>query len=354
MCPLGVSGGGHTVCYITHNLSMALQIDFSRALRTYDELVGLVRAVLDANKGDENIAVEWKSGYEEILSKEASFALARAILGFANRDVAHAKSAFEGVAYVVVGAEPQNLNGQEVPDSAELMNAIRRFVGSGFPRWDVRSIKVRSKDVIVLIVESPENGDRIALLQREYQYTNPKGKNTSISSGTIFVRHPGSTERAALPDLEMLQSRLVAGSERSAQILREEARIRHCRTLIAEIGQAVDRWVSTLELLVTMTAGSKWTTFRMEEFVNTDSGRKLSSDMQLIKLNARKIRLEHQDPRLISALDELLERIDDAGPRDIIAGRQVATRDERCAAYRNIFAVREACDLLEMQAADFL
>ncbi|MGI5516114.1 hypothetical protein [Streptomyces sp. CA-106131] len=47
----------------------------------------------------------------------------------ANRPVSVAAAAFEGVGYVVIGAEPGALNGQLVPDSAELVNALRRYTG---------------------------------------------------------------------------------------------------------------------------------------------------------------------------------------------------------------------------------
>lgn len=330
---------------------MALQIDSSKELRTSVELSGLVTAIFNANRGDESIAVEWKSSYDDVLSRESSFALARAILGFANREVTQAKTAFDGVAYVVVGVEPQSLKGQVIPDSAEIMNAIRRYVGSGYPRWDVRTVKVRSVDVLILVIEPPEVGDRIALLQKDYQYER-RGKQISVPAGTIFVRHPGSTERATLADLQYLQERLVAGSEESARVIREEEKKRYCSALIAEIVQGVDRWASNVEILIMMTAGDQWPQFSMAEYVGTDSGREMRLDMQLIQLNSRKVKLEIDNASLNSSLDELLLFMGDSDSRAVLASRQVSTFEQRECAYLNLRGIRSASHQLERCATE--
>jgi hypothetical protein len=123
----------------------------------------LLRAVYEAAPEDESRAVEWKSGYADLTSSEASFAIARAVLGLANRPVAVAATLFEGVGYVVVGVEPGSLNGQQVPDSAELLNAVHRYTGHGWPYWDGRTLALDGVNVLVVTVEPPHEGDRIAL-----------------------------------------------------------------------------------------------------------------------------------------------------------------------------------------------
>lgn len=332
---------------------MALQIDTSKALRTHDELIQLVDAVLLAGPGDENIAVEWKSKYENILSKEASFALARAILAFANRDISTAKTAFEGVAYVVVGAEPGNLSDQTVPDSAELSNAIRRYTGSGFPRWDMRPINYRKSQVLIFIIEAPVVGDPIALLQKNFQAT-PTGKEKQklTPEGTIFVRRPGSTERATAADIELLQKRLVAGAENSAAALRKDEQKRYCRNLIAEMAQAAERWRNTTQVMVIAGADSGWSRADLSEFVNSDSGRQMTADMQTIQTNARKIRLEVTNPNLLAALNVALEHLDDVGARDPTLRDRASTGEERSAAYRNLFSIEYAFERLEEVARE--
>ena len=327
---------------------MALQIDTSKALRTHDELVQLVDAVLQAGPGDENVAVEWKSGYEDILSNRASYALARAILGFANRDINIAKSAFEGVAYVVVGAEPGNFSSQAVPDSAELSNAIRRYAGSSFPRWDLRPINYRDSQVIIFIIEAPAAGDRIALLRKDFQTPkNGKEKQTFTPEGTIFVRQPGKTERATARDIELLQERLISGSENSAAALRKDEQKRYCRNLIAEMVQAAERWKNMIETMVIASAGSGWSLADISEFVNSDSGRQLTADMQIIRTNARKIRLEVTNPKLLAALSVAFEHLDDVSARELAFKGRTTTGEERSVAYRNLVYVEYAFEQLE-------
>lgn len=113
-----------------------------------------------------------EGGYSDLTSHEASFAISRAILGFANRMPSVAAAQFEGAAYIVVGAEPGSLLGQDVPDSAEVANAIGRYTGQGFPFWDGRTISVDGANVYVVTVEPPRDGDRIALLQKDHQAPN--------------------------------------------------------------------------------------------------------------------------------------------------------------------------------------
>ncbi|MFK3672331.1 hypothetical protein ACI2IX_19365 [Leifsonia aquatica] len=139
---------------------MTFQIDSSRALRTHDqlvELVELVRAIASAAPEDESRAVEWKSSYKDLTAPDALFAIARAILGMANRPVTVAAAAFEGVGHVVVGAEPGRLVNQVAPDSAELLNALRRYTGHGAPLWDARSVLVNEVSVVVVTVEPPRD-----------------------------------------------------------------------------------------------------------------------------------------------------------------------------------------------------
>lgn len=169
----------------------ALKIELSSALRPSDQVLSLVRAVYDAAPEDETRAVEWKSGYADLTSQEASFAISRAILGLANRPVAVAAASLEGVGYVLVGVEPGAMNGQPVPDSAELLNAVHRYTGHRWPHWDARTLVLNDVSVLVVVVEPPRKGDRIASLQKAYQPKVPwfrKGRYSSISRVQLGVR----------------------------------------------------------------------------------------------------------------------------------------------------------------------
>lgn len=75
-------------------VGVVLTIDTSRALRTPDQVLSLIRVVYEAAPEDESRAIEWKSGYADLTSTEASFAIGRAILGLANRPVAVAAASF--------------------------------------------------------------------------------------------------------------------------------------------------------------------------------------------------------------------------------------------------------------------
>ncbi|WP_020521672.1 AlbA family DNA-binding domain-containing protein [Catelliglobosispora koreensis] len=278
---------------------MPLILDTSRALRSHDELVSLIRAVVAAGPQDESRALEWKLGYGDLLSHEASFALARAVLGLANRPVAVARTQFEGVGYVVVGAEPGEIRGQVVPDSAELLNAMRRYTGPAHPVWDPRTVSIDGVLVLVITVEAPSPGDRFALLRKSYQ--GPKG--TLVPEGTIFVRHPGASERATREDIEMLQDRLLGGADAAAETTRREEQRQRQRALIADMVHAGNSWVDTLQILTIASASKRWGTGDIGKWVDTDSGRAMANNMQLITANIRKLRLETTHPDLMAALD---------------------------------------------------
>jgi hypothetical protein len=103
---------------------MTLTVDTRRAFRTPDELAGLVKAVAEAPAGtDETNWVEFKTGLD-LEKPHGKFTAARAILAFANRSPKVAAHACEGVAYVIVGAEPQNVTGVVRIDHASLSQKL--------------------------------------------------------------------------------------------------------------------------------------------------------------------------------------------------------------------------------------
>ncbi|MEV8213952.1 hypothetical protein [Leifsonia sp. NPDC077715] len=304
--------------------------------------------MLAASQDDESRAVEWKLGYEDLTSVEASFALSRAILGMANRSVPVAATAFEGAGYVVVGAEPGTLRGQTVPDSAELVNALRRFTGHGWPLWDGRTVDVDGTAVLVVTVEPPRDGDRIALLQKSYQ--PPKGP--MVVEGTVFVRQPGSTERASKAELEMLQDRLVAGfSGREAELRAD--RNEKVRQLVAAAVGAAHRWADTWQIIVISTMKGRWEQRDWIEWFETDSGKQMVEDAQTIKHSARELRLlvtdRHFQNVLAIALDEF------TSPEGFDGVHRDPSDDKsRVAAYAHIRAIKDAWTAVEEAAIEVL
>ena len=151
---------------------------------------------------DESDSIEWKSTLD-LTSTEGGFAVARTVLGMGNRMPEVAGRAFEGVGYVLVGAEPGNLAGVASVDPAVLSQVIESYVGAAEgPRWTPVYLPVRGVMVLVVTVEAPRRGDRIFTLRRQFK---------DCLESTVFVRKGGRTARATASDMDALQSRLTAG-----------------------------------------------------------------------------------------------------------------------------------------------
>lgn len=329
---------------------MVLTIDTSRALRTPDQVLSLIRAVYEAAPEDESRAIEWKSAYVDLTSTEASFALGRAILGLANRPVAVAAASFEGVGYVLVGVEPGSLNGQQVPDSAELLNAVHRYTGHGWPYWDARTLTLDGVTVLVVTVEPPHEGDRIALLQKSYQPVPGK----LVPEGTIFIRQPGATERATRIDVEMLQDRLLSGSIAEGAASRESARKSELREIVADLVQAGNRWADTMEILVISSAGDEWKQRDWFEWVNTDSGREMTKNAQSVDRNIRKLRLNAGEEALILPALDAQARIRGGKAFAVLHSKGGPNEDGRISAYKELNAIKSALAKLELAAIALL
>ncbi|PPF32645.1 hypothetical protein C5E05_19260 [Pseudoclavibacter sp. AY1H1] len=299
---------------------------------------------MGADKGDESRSIEWKSGYANILSADASFAIARAILGLANRPVDVAASAFEGVGYVVVGAEPGTLLGQVVPDSAEVLNALRRYTGHGSPLWDQRLVDVEGTEVLVITVEPPRVGDRIALLQKGFQ----PAKGPLIAEGTIFVRQPGATERGSRSEIEMLQDRLLAGAN-TAERERVSKRNEQIRDAVVECVAAAHRWSRAIEIMVLMTYKRAWQARDWEEWVETDTGRAMAADQKLLTDSARRLRLLVSDETFLSTLKYAIDCVNAPDRFEALIKKEV-TDEIRSATLQNVWKTQEAWDAVEAAA----
>lgn len=318
---------------------MVLKIDSSRALRTHDQLAQLVDAVLSADSSDESRAIEWKSQYANLLAPEAGFAIGRAVLGMANRPVTVARPHFEGVGYVLVGVEPGQLHGQIVPDSATVTNSIGRYAGNSWPLWDARTVSVRGHQILIVTVEPPRPGDRIALLQKSFQ----PARGSEVAEGTIFIRQSGFTDRAKKQDIEQLQERLLAGVAAQAEATRGLDRDRHLRSLIAETVHAIHQWASVMETLVIMTAGSTWGQQSLVEWTTSTPASTSGDAMQLAKLNMSKMRLETKDPELLELVAHAEQSIEAMSLADVLMAGP-STPEAREIAYGRIREVKNSFD----------
>ncbi|QJU56272.1 hypothetical protein SCB71_21250 (plasmid) [Herbiconiux sp. KACC 21604] len=181
-----------------------LNFDLSIPPRSPGDLEALATAVFLASPGDETHFLEWKSTLD-LTGAAGQYAIARTIIGMFNRPVDLARTAFEGVGYMLVGAEPGNVAGTIVPDSAVVTSGISKYLAGPKIAWYHLSITVQGRDVLVIIVESPKGGDRIASLGKTFQSEKGKGAD----AGTIFVRTTGQTLPATPADIQSLEDRLL-------------------------------------------------------------------------------------------------------------------------------------------------
>jgi len=180
---------------------VAIQIDTGAPLRGVDDLRRLVEAVFAADDHDEADWIEWKSTLD-MSTKDGAFAVARVVLGLANRLPDRASITCGGLGYVVVGAEPGRVSGVVSTDPASLDQLIEPYLGAmEGPRWSPVYLPVMNATVLVVTVEAPRAGDRIFPLRREF---------AGARGGTVFVRKNGRTIPADSGDLDALQDRLIA------------------------------------------------------------------------------------------------------------------------------------------------
>jgi hypothetical protein len=200
-----------------NNGTMAIEIDTSRDLRGVSDLQALVAAVVAAHEHDESDWLEWKLDLE-LSTKEGCLAVARNVLGMANRQPDRAAIHCGGLGFVVVGAAPGTLSGINSVDPADLSQSVDPYLGGAAgPRWTPTVVSVGGKSVLVATVEAPHQGDPIFTLRRATQ---------KYQAGTIFVRKHGRTVPADADDIDALQARLVArlpsGAELEVSLLGEE------------------------------------------------------------------------------------------------------------------------------------
>lgn len=191
---------------------MALDLDVSRPLRGIDGRRDLVHAIVGAHASDESEWLEWKTNLD-LNTKSGCFHVAKAILGMANRPVDVAARACGGFGYIVIGVEPENLAGVEMPDPAQWIDRVEVYLKSGTgPSWEWTIVPVDQKIVLVVTVDPPQEGDSPWPLRKELD---------TYRSGTLFVRKPGKTEPALAEDVDALSRRMLAGGSQLPQLLVE-------------------------------------------------------------------------------------------------------------------------------------
>lgn len=182
---------------------MAIDIDTSGPLRGPRDLQRLVGAVVAAGSADESGWLECKSDLD-LTKPEGRYKVARAILGFANRMPDTAANTCGGVAYILIGAEPGKVSGTQVIDTSNLEHGLTNYLGGDGPVWTPLYLQIDGKDVLVVMVEPPKWGDRMATLRKQ---------SNGLPAGTVFVRAQSNTRPANDDEIKMLEDRFLRGHQ---------------------------------------------------------------------------------------------------------------------------------------------
>jgi hypothetical protein len=192
---------------------VALEFDTRRAPVRASQYLELVKAVRSASAADELDWLEWKSMLtfrpKDKADKSARAHLARAIIGFANRQPDVALRNAEGHAFLVVGVDPAGYHGVDEIDSVELERWITPYVGEEID-WRTTYVHVGEEGhdrlpILIVTVSPPRWGDPIFCIRKEI----PSSGKDTIPEAAIFVRRPGRTDRARAADLDRLAERLL-------------------------------------------------------------------------------------------------------------------------------------------------
>ena len=161
-----------------------VELDLGGSIRGAVALEQLLRWVLETNANNELDWLEWKVGLD-LTARAHQFAVAKQIIGFANREPSRAAVHAEGCAFIVLGAEPRNLAGQDSIDNADLDAGLRRYLGTTTgPQWTPLWVQVDGVDVLVITVEPPRPGHRKHVLEHAAE---------SFQPGQAFIRRAGGS-----------------------------------------------------------------------------------------------------------------------------------------------------------------
>ncbi len=263
-------------------------VDTSRALRTPEELLGLVRAVVAALPEDELDWIEWKMA-GDLADKATAGTIARHILGMANRIPAQAALHTQRCGYLVMGAQPDNLPGIAPVDPADLGVAVQPYLGSGSdaPTWTHRYVEDGDAVVLVVTVEPPMPGHRIFPLRKDFTRTTAKGGAKTYRAGTIFVRHPGRTEIAQPGEIRALEDRHAAPALEAEAHARRVLELEEARAAAEERDRRAG-WLAEVSKLVIAAQ------FKATPYANSRGPFRCEEQMQLQTLLAGKDHAELQ------------------------------------------------------------
>lgn len=194
---------------------MALAFDATTPPLDEPGRVNLIKAIAMATRDDETHWLEWKSTLD-LAEAADQFELAKEILAMANRASGTAQLSCEGWGFVVVGASEAGVTGVESERPANLQQKLDGYLGSGLdaPHWELFNVGIAGKNVLVVAVGPPRDGDRMYTLRKEFGgKTSPHGRKQkgAVTRGAIFVRVGEKAQQASPEEIRMLENRLLDG-----------------------------------------------------------------------------------------------------------------------------------------------
>jgi hypothetical protein len=174
-----------------------------RSLPDWDRLVAA------CGQPDDTIETHWleRKGPLQLGTAGHKFAVAKAILAFANRDPDAAAPFFDGHALLVIGiSNTGEVTGIPRIEDHQLIKALQPYLGQDdAPRWVARRHRVDDRhDVLIIDIDAPRPGDPIFTLRRNFG---------NFPAGTVFTRPSTESEPADPRAIAMLSRRLIARTQ---------------------------------------------------------------------------------------------------------------------------------------------
>ncbi|MDX3490614.1 ATP-binding protein [Streptomyces sp. ID05-18] len=215
---------------------MALNISVDRPLRSPRQLLELAEAIRDAGEHDENDWIEWKSSYD-LTKKEVKVAIARHVIGMANRMPERSSAICHGYGYIAIGVEPGNVEGVTSIDLADLDSGLQAYLGHQGPEWSATYVTLDGKTVLMMTVEPPKIGDQIHTLHKEFGNYVP---------GMIFVRRAGRTLQANPGEVLSLTRRAMS-PESKAQSMKITSDVEETEVPLWNLDEYIEEQVAKRE-----------------------------------------------------------------------------------------------------------
>lgn len=225
---------------------MTLNIDTQRRPRSMHEWTELVHAIGQAP--DDTVETSWLElkGPLDLTTAKDRFKVAKAILGFANRDPLQAGGYLDGCALLVIGVGSGTMPGTKRIEDHELIKALEPYLGRGAdaPRWEVRRHHIdEDNDVLIVVVDAPQFGDPVYPLRKTFD---------KAWIGTVYARPSTETEPADDLAIDMLSRRSASpASEFSLTVTLNDDAIGRARCDTKELDLVLDKkvreWLRPLE-----------------------------------------------------------------------------------------------------------